>query len=168
MGGIIDPAAGKVTRQRLDDREQEFPRVDDRIVSRSYRYGYSSVIGEVTPGHHRRRRLHRRRLLQRDLAPQPDRRHGPGTRVRARGHRGEAVFAPASPSAAEDDGYVMTFVRNPERGASDLVILAARDFHRPARGNRPPARPGPAGLPRQLDPRPIARRRQTRTRQPSR
>lgn len=25
------------------------PRVDDRIVSRSYRYGYSSVIGEVTP-----------------------------------------------------------------------------------------------------------------------
>ena len=30
---IIDPAAGKITQQRLDDRGQEFPRVDDRIIS---------------------------------------------------------------------------------------------------------------------------------------
>ena len=44
----IDPAAGMVTQQRLDDRGQEFPRVDDRIISRLYRYGYSAVIGEVT------------------------------------------------------------------------------------------------------------------------
>src|SRR6202021_1415503 len=31
---IVDPAAGKVTEQRLDDRLQEFPRVDDRVISR--------------------------------------------------------------------------------------------------------------------------------------
>ena len=43
----IDPAAGTVTQQRLDDRGQEFPRVDDRIISRPHRYGYSAVIGEV-------------------------------------------------------------------------------------------------------------------------
>ena len=41
---------------------------------------------------------------------------------------GEGVFAPSAPDAGEDDGYVMTFVHNPERGASDLVILAAQDF----------------------------------------
>ena len=41
---------------------------------------------------------------------------------------GEAVFVPSSPDSAEDDGYVMAFVHNPERGASDLVILAAQDF----------------------------------------
>ena len=41
---------------------------------------------------------------------------------------GEAVFAPSSPAAAEDDGFVMAFVHNPERGSSDLVILAAQDF----------------------------------------
>ena len=45
---IIDPAAGKVTGQRLDDRPQEFPRVDERIVSRPHRYGYSAVIREVS------------------------------------------------------------------------------------------------------------------------
>ena len=41
---------------------------------------------------------------------------------------GEAVFAPTAPDAAEDDGYVMAFVHNPDRGAADLVILAAQDF----------------------------------------
>ena len=41
---------------------------------------------------------------------------------------GEAVFAPAAPGAAEDDGYVMAYIHNPDRGAADLVILAAQDF----------------------------------------
>jgi retinal pigment epithelial membrane protein len=35
---------------------------------------------------------------------------------------------PSSPDAGEDDGYVMAFVHNPDRGAADLVILAAQDF----------------------------------------
>lgn len=29
---------------------------------------------------------------------------------------------------AEDDGYALAYVHNPERGAADLVILAAQDF----------------------------------------
>jgi carotenoid cleavage dioxygenase-like enzyme len=41
---------------------------------------------------------------------------------------GEAVFAPSAPEAAEDDGYVMAFVHDPDRGAADLVILSAQDF----------------------------------------
>jgi carotenoid cleavage dioxygenase-like enzyme len=45
---IVDPAAGKVTQQRLNDRGQEFPRVDERVVSRRHRFGYSAVIGEVS------------------------------------------------------------------------------------------------------------------------
>lgn len=50
----------------------------------------------------------------------------------------EAVFVPAAGcgrdaaasdhSAAEDDGYAIAYVHNPERNASDLVILAAQDF----------------------------------------
>jgi hypothetical protein len=38
------------------------------------------------------------------------------------------VFAPASPDAAEDDGYVMAFVHDPDSGATDLVLLAGQDF----------------------------------------
>jgi hypothetical protein len=41
---------------------------------------------------------------------------------------GEAVFAPSSPGADEDDGYVMAFVHNPDRGATDLAIIPAQDF----------------------------------------
>ncbi|MGV9388296.1 carotenoid oxygenase family protein [Streptomyces olivaceus] len=35
---------------------------------------------------------------------------------------------PADPRAAEDDGYTVAYVHDPDRGASDLVILAAQDF----------------------------------------
>ena len=56
----IDPAAGTVTQQRLDDRGQEFPRGrrPDHLpavplrLQRGHRRGH--------PGHHGRRRLHRR------------------------------------------------------------------------------------------------------------
>jgi carotenoid cleavage dioxygenase-like enzyme len=34
-----EPAAGRVARRRLDDRLQEFPRVDERVISRPHRYG---------------------------------------------------------------------------------------------------------------------------------
>ena len=63
-------------------------------------------------------------LLKHDLAAGTVQAHQFGSNATA----GEAVFAPAAPDAAEDDGYVMAFVHNPDRGAADLVILAAQDF----------------------------------------
>jgi Retinal pigment epithelial membrane protein len=36
-------------QQILNDRTQEFPRVDDRVISRPHQYGYSAMIGEVSP-----------------------------------------------------------------------------------------------------------------------
>jgi carotenoid cleavage dioxygenase-like enzyme len=124
----IDPAAGTVRQQRLDDRGQEFPRVDDRIISKPHRYGYSAVIGEIT------RAItvagdfgddaFSNAILRHDLAQGTVEAHEFGRDATV----GEAVFAPASADAAEDDGYVMTFVHNPDRGAADLVILAAQDF----------------------------------------
>ena len=62
-------------------------------------------------------------LLKHDLAGTVQA-HQFGTSATA----GEAVFAPAAPDAAEDDGYVMAFVYNLDRGAANLVILAAQDF----------------------------------------
>lgn len=125
----IDPAAGQVIQDRLDDRHQEFPRVDDRVISRPHRYGYSAVIGEVdratvslsgdfADG------AFANALLKHDLAHGTVEAHEFGPDATA----GEAVFVPAAPDAAEDDGYVMAFVHDPERGAADLVILAAQDF----------------------------------------
>lgn len=125
---IIDPAAGKVTQQRLHDRWQEFPRVDDRVVSWPHRYGYSAVIGEVnrtiTGAGDFTDDAFTNAILRHDFARGTVETHDFGRDATA----GEAVFAPSAPDAAEDDGYVMAFVHNPDRGASDLVILAAQDF----------------------------------------
>jgi carotenoid cleavage dioxygenase-like enzyme len=125
----LDPAAARVTRDRLDDRLQEFPRVDERVISRPHRYGYSAVIGEVnhaliTLSGDVADQAFANTLLKHDLARGATQAHEfpPGATA------GEAVFVPASPTAAEDDGYVMAFVHDPDRGAADLVILAAQDF----------------------------------------
>jgi carotenoid cleavage dioxygenase-like enzyme len=124
----IDAAARTVRRERLDDRGQEFPRVDERVISRPHRYGYSAVTGELTraitaagdfPDD-----AFANALIRHDLEQ--------GTaEVREFGRDatvGEAVFAPAAPDAAEDDGYLLAYVHDPERGATDLVILATQDF----------------------------------------
>lgn len=125
----VDPAAGKVIRRRLDDRLQEFPRVDERVVSRPHRYGYSAVIGEVSratislTGDFADKAF-ANALLKHDLVHGTVEAHEFGPDDTA----SEAVFVPASPAAPEDDGYVMAYVHNPDRGAADLVILAAQDF----------------------------------------
>jgi carotenoid cleavage dioxygenase-like enzyme len=126
---IIDPVAGKVMQVGLDDRRQEFPRIDDRVISRPHRYGYSAVIDEVSratiqPNGDFADEAFANNLLKHDLALGAVEEHRFGRGATA----GEAVFAPSSPDAAEDDGYVMAFVHDPGRGAADLVILAAQDF----------------------------------------
>ena len=48
---------------------------------------------------------------------------------------GEAAFAADASGDrnedAEDAGYLMAYVTDPERGASDLVVLSAQDFTGP-------------------------------------
>ena len=111
----IDTAAGRVAEEQLDDRASEFPRVDERRVGLRHRWGYAAALGDgVEPGG----------LLRYDLQTGGTEVHdfGPGR------HPGEAVFVPRSADAAEDDGYVMTYVYDAGRRASDLVVLAAQDF----------------------------------------
>jgi len=126
---IIDPGAGKVAQRRLDDRPQEFPRTDERVTGQRHRYGYSAVIGAVghatvSPNGDFADGAFANTLLKHDLAAGTVQAHEFGKDATA----GEAVFAPAAPHSAEDDGYVMAYIHNPDRGAADLVILAAQDF----------------------------------------
>jgi carotenoid cleavage dioxygenase-like enzyme len=125
----IDRAAGKVVPARIDDRHQEFPRVDDRMTGRRHRYGYSAVIGEDTratiqPSGDFADGAFANALLKHDLQAATVQAHEFGADATA----GEAVFVPAAPDAAEHDGYVLAFVHDADRGAADLVILAAQDF----------------------------------------
>jgi len=42
----VDLADGKVRESRIDDRGQEFPRVDERLVGKRHRYGYTPTVDE--------------------------------------------------------------------------------------------------------------------------
>ena len=110
----VDLVAGKVLQERLDDRDQEFPRIDERLVGRRHRFGYTS--GGLVSGHSG--------LFKHDLER--------GTsETRSLGYGGgasEAVFVPRSADAAEDDGWVLTLSYDPGRHASDLLVLNAQDF----------------------------------------
>ncbi len=101
-----------------------------------HRYGYSAVIGEVSRATIAMSgdfadQAFGNALLKHDLARGTTQAYEFGRDATA----GEAVFVPTTADAPEDDGYVMAFVHNPDRGASDLVILAAQDF-----GGEPVAR----------------------------
>ncbi|MBE1530804.1 carotenoid oxygenase family protein [Actinomadura algeriensis] len=114
----IDPAAGTVARQTLDDRPQEFPRVDERLTSLPHRYGYtvaSQAVGDDLVGEALLKYDYRTGRTDTRLFPA-------GSAV------GEAVFVPAAPGSGEDDGYLMTLAHDAERAATDLVVLSAQDF----------------------------------------
>jgi carotenoid cleavage oxygenase len=114
----IDLKAGRVREQRIDDRTQEFPRVDSRVVGRRHRYAYTAranLNDFVDPFG---------TLLQHDLQA--------GTTTAAKLGRGrqagEGIFVPASRSATEGEGWVLSVVYNAPEDRSDLVIVDATDF----------------------------------------
>ncbi|MFJ5032270.1 carotenoid oxygenase family protein [Streptomyces sp. NPDC088560] len=129
----VDLRHGRVRQRVLDDRPQEFPRVNEARVARRHRYGYTAAAAGMTAAY-----------LTPDGAAPPDDAFSDGLvkhdllRGTTQVHRlprgaaaGEAVFVPRDPGdrrAAEDDGYTLAYVHNPDRGLADLVILAAQDF----------------------------------------
>jgi carotenoid cleavage dioxygenase len=116
----FDLATGAVSERQLDDVSHAFPRVDDRAVGLRHRYGWAigprpgSEEGFRGPGV----------LLKYDLARGNSTMHDFGPLAQP----GEFVFAEANDSAAEDGGWVLGFVYDQARDASDLVILDASDM----------------------------------------
>jgi carotenoid cleavage dioxygenase len=136
----IDLTRGRVRANTIDDRPQEYPRINDALVSRRHRYGYSAAAAEMfqayltVDGEVPDRAFHNA-LIKHDLLRGTTEVH----RFAKGAAASEPVFVPAGQArghrGAEDDGYVLAYVHNPERNASDLVILAAQDF-----GGKPLAR----------------------------
>jgi len=107
-----DLSAGKVIEERLDDRGQEFPRIDERLIGQRHRFGYTIVFDEPETSHV---------LLKHDFV------RG-NTTARSLGGQSEAdefVFVPARVDADEDDGALLGFVYDRVDDRSDLVVLDA-------------------------------------------
>jgi carotenoid cleavage dioxygenase len=117
----VDLADGKVRESRVDDRGQEFPRVDERLVGKRHRYGYAPAVGEGLAG--------AGALFKHDLV-------GGRTSSRSLGtgkSLSEFVFHPSSPDAAEDDGVLMGYVYDRTVDRSALAILDAATLEDVAR-----------------------------------
>jgi carotenoid cleavage dioxygenase-like enzyme len=115
---ILDPSTGRATEEQLDDRPTEFPRMNETLQGREYRYGYAVAIGDVfDPGDTVKYDLrdgHTETLS-----------HGRG-RVSL-----EPVFIPREGGSAEDDGWLMQVVYDSARNGSDLVISNAQELAGP-------------------------------------
>ncbi|MHC3469960.1 carotenoid oxygenase family protein [Streptomyces sp. 7R007] len=125
----IDPAHGRVRTRTLDDRPQEFPRIHEPLVSRRHRYAYTAAAADMTlaylaPDTNPPDRAFSNALIKHDLCRGTTQVH----RLPKGAAAGEAVFVPADGAREEDDGYAIAYVHDPDRGAADLVILAAQDF----------------------------------------
>ena len=112
---LVDPKGGPVKETRLDDRPQEFPRHDERLVGKPYRYGYcGTAVGEGLFGGLLKHDLQTGETLHRDEGPER--------------FFQEPVFVPSSYDADEDDGWLMSYVHDAGRGAAEVLILHAQDF----------------------------------------
>jgi carotenoid cleavage dioxygenase len=110
----IDTVTQSVREAPLDDAPIEFPRMNERLLGSAYSIGYAAQSHDE----------HRAAIVRYDLTTGTSIRHdfGPGR------FTGEPVFVPAADSREEDQGWLMAFVYDAARDASDFVILDARDI----------------------------------------
>lgn len=116
---LLDPERGATDRTVVDERGQDFPRMNEQLATRPYRYAYTVSFGGDASGG--------TRLLKHDLetGQTHTHRHGPGRET------GEAVFVPRQSASAEDDGWLLSYVYDANSQTSDLVILNAQDVTGP-------------------------------------
>jgi len=113
----FDMVGGSVKEERLDDRFIEFPRHDERLVGRKNRFGYAARY-DMTDGYDFPS------LLKYDLEKGSSEEWDPG---KGRSPM-EPVFVPRHEGAAEDDGWILTWVYDAAGNRSELVVLEAGAF----------------------------------------
>jgi carotenoid cleavage dioxygenase len=116
---VLNPATGSATEEVLDDRPQEFPRINESLVGLPNRYGYSAGIAEG---------FSQDVLIKADL----DKKSFTARTDADKFGYGEPVFIPRTDDAVtavnEDDGYVMALRQNLDTELSELAIFDARAF----------------------------------------
>ena len=118
---VLDPAAGSVRRELLDDARVELPRVDDRVLTGPHRRtaaaaGSGRTAG-LLPGEYDALRWY-------DVGPA-----GVTARTWNAGTLsvGEPVFAPVPGTADPDEGYWLTFATDRTDATSWLLVLPGAD-----------------------------------------
>ena len=109
----INPAKECVTTETINDRSQEFPRIDPRRECHRNRFGYSVDLElQTRPG----------ALLKHDLDNRTVEIHDVGSS----GAASEGVFVPTG--EGEDEGYILSVVYVGKSNSSHLRVIDAQNF----------------------------------------
>ena len=120
----IDLDAGVVTEEQIDDRPGDFGRIDDRMIGLDAKFGYlMAMAGEGNS----EEPVYGSALWKYDLRTGACTEHQLGDGVRG----AEPVFAPASPDAGEDEGWVISLSHDTTTDQSRLLIIDAQNFSAP-------------------------------------
>lgn len=115
----LDPREGAVVERQLDDRVQEFPRIDERRTGLPHRYAFTVELDPEQGA-----ALCGPALLRHDhVSGRADRHAFTGGRT-----AGEGVFVPRDALAPEADGWLLTLVYDPATDRSELHVLDTADF----------------------------------------
>ena len=116
----IDIAAGSMTEAVLNDRDIQFPRPDDRLMTRKSRHSFANINLNSRDG----------RIEGMDAVLRFDTESGAEDfyHFGAGAAAGELVFAARLGSTEEADGYAMTLVHRANAPTSELAIFAAKDI----------------------------------------
>jgi len=108
--------SGTIKEELIDDIACEFPRTDDRLMTKAYRHGYA--VG--TPA---KTLMNFNHVIHFDKQTGKRQTYTPGDNYML----GEAVFAPRRGSSKEGDGYLVVLGFNQTTGKSELMILDAQN-----------------------------------------
>ncbi len=112
----INPVSQTVSEEIVDERPLEFPRCHPDLNGKPYRFGYSVAAQyDGFPAIYKHD-------VQKGVATQFSFNSGQ--------HGAEPVFIPRESARSEDDGFLMTYVYDTNRDASDLAIFDAQDLER--------------------------------------
>lgn len=109
-------ADGTTREERLDDRTVEFGMINQKYAGKKYRYAYSTV---AKPGW-----FLFEGFVKHDLET------GEAIEIKLEPGRygSEAPFAPRIGAVDEDDGYLVSFIIDENRGTSECILIDAKKF----------------------------------------
>ena len=107
---------GTISETKIDDVASDFPRVNENFLGRPTRYGYA---GRMTRG--------KMPLFDGVIKYDLNTRNSQVHEFESGCYGGEAVFAPHPKEKDEDEGWLITFVRNSNKETSELVIIDAQN-----------------------------------------
>jgi carotenoid cleavage dioxygenase len=118
----------RLERTPVDERHVEYPRMDALCEGGPFRYGYSveTAWSARVPGSAGGAGVAHPGLLRFDLQRDEVASWTPGPGRTP----SEPIFVRARDGHADDEGWLLSVVDDPDRGASDLYVLDASDFGR--------------------------------------